>query len=91
MATHQLPLARRKVQTASGRIAYAEQGAGPVVLFVHGVLLNGYLWRHQRALSYSATVTTVTRPLMIRTHRRSTHSSRIHGNRPVGPARAPRI
>jgi len=49
MATYQLPLARRKVQTASGRIAYAEQGAGPVALFVHGVLLNGYLWRHQLA------------------------------------------
>jgi pimeloyl-ACP methyl ester carboxylesterase len=38
---------RRSVQTASGRISYAEQGAGPVALFVHGVLLNGHLWRHQ--------------------------------------------
>jgi pimeloyl-ACP methyl ester carboxylesterase len=37
------------VQTASGRISYTEQGAGPVALFVHGVLLNGYLWRHQLA------------------------------------------
>jgi len=35
------------VQTASGRISYTEQGNGPVALFVHGVLLNGYLWRHQ--------------------------------------------
>jgi pimeloyl-ACP methyl ester carboxylesterase len=35
------------VQTASGRISYTEQGAGPVALFVHGVLLNGHLWRHQ--------------------------------------------
>jgi len=26
-----------------------EQGTGPVALFVHGVLLNGYLWRHQLA------------------------------------------
>jgi pimeloyl-ACP methyl ester carboxylesterase len=26
-----------------------EQGAGPVALFVHGVLLNSYLWRHQLA------------------------------------------
>ena len=26
-----------------------EQGTGPVALFVHGVLLNGYLWRHQMA------------------------------------------
>jgi pimeloyl-ACP methyl ester carboxylesterase len=35
------------VQTGTGRIAYTEQGDGPVALFVHGVLLNGYLWRHQ--------------------------------------------
>src|SRR5229473_62652 len=37
----------RSVQTASGRISYTEQGSGPVALFVHDVLLNGYLWRHQ--------------------------------------------
>jgi pimeloyl-ACP methyl ester carboxylesterase len=37
----------RSVRTASGRISYTEQGTGPVALFVHGVLLNGYLWRHQ--------------------------------------------
>jgi pimeloyl-ACP methyl ester carboxylesterase len=35
------------VETPSGKIAYREQGNGPVALFVHGVLLNGYLWRHQ--------------------------------------------
>ena len=40
---------RHSVQTASGRISYVEQGAGPVALFVHGVLLNGHLWRHQLA------------------------------------------
>src|SRR4030088_1862050 len=40
---------RHSVQTASGRVSYAEQGTGPVALFVHGVLLNGYLWRHQLA------------------------------------------
>jgi len=39
--------APRSVQTPSGRISYVEQGAGPVALFVHGVLLNGHLWRHQ--------------------------------------------
>jgi pimeloyl-ACP methyl ester carboxylesterase len=39
----------RSVQTPSGRISYTEQGTGPVALFVHGVLLNGYLWRHQLA------------------------------------------
>ena len=44
------PLAtQRSVQTASGRISYTEQGAGPVALFVHGVLLNGHLWPHQLA------------------------------------------
>src|SRR5258708_80923 len=42
-------LSRHSVQTDSGRISYAEQGTGPVALFVHGVLLNGYLWRHQVA------------------------------------------
>ena len=38
---------RHSVATSSGRISYLEQGKGPVALFVHGVLLNGYLWRHQ--------------------------------------------
>jgi pimeloyl-ACP methyl ester carboxylesterase len=41
--------AKRIVQTASGRIAYTERGTGPVALFVHGVLLNAHLWRHQLA------------------------------------------
>jgi len=41
--------ARHAVQTASGSISYIEQGTGPVALFVHGVLLNGHLWRHQLA------------------------------------------
>jgi len=40
---------KRSVQTPSGRISYMEQGSGPVALFVHGVLLNGYLWHHQLA------------------------------------------
>jgi pimeloyl-ACP methyl ester carboxylesterase len=35
------------VVVPSGRIGYAEAGEGPVALFVHGVLLNGHLWRHQ--------------------------------------------
>jgi pimeloyl-ACP methyl ester carboxylesterase len=33
------------VDTSYGKIAYAEEGTGPVALFVHGVFLNGYLWR----------------------------------------------
>jgi pimeloyl-ACP methyl ester carboxylesterase len=49
MDNTQPPAAKRTVQTASGRIAYTEQGRGPVALFVHGVLLNGHLWRHQLA------------------------------------------
>src|SRR5580692_4927773 len=40
---------RKQIETLSGTIAYAEQGGGPVALFVHGVLLNGHLWRHQLA------------------------------------------
>jgi len=39
----------RSVETPSGRISYAEAGAGPVALFVHGVLLNKHLWRRQLA------------------------------------------
>jgi pimeloyl-ACP methyl ester carboxylesterase len=38
---------RESVRIPSGRISYVEQGSGPVALFVHGVLLNGHLWRHQ--------------------------------------------
>jgi pimeloyl-ACP methyl ester carboxylesterase len=40
-------IAKRHVVTPSGRIGYTEAGSGPVALFVHGVLLNGHLWRHQ--------------------------------------------
>jgi pimeloyl-ACP methyl ester carboxylesterase len=42
-------MVRHSVDTPSGRISYLEQGKGPVALFVHGILLNGYLWRHQLA------------------------------------------
>jgi pimeloyl-ACP methyl ester carboxylesterase len=49
MSTNASAAARRSVDTASGRISYVEQGSGPVALFVHGVLLNGQLWRHQLA------------------------------------------
>src|SRR6516165_2638951 len=40
---------KRSTMTPSGRVSYVERGAGPVALFVHGVLLNGHLWRHQLA------------------------------------------
>src|SRR6266436_8162791 len=37
----------RHIDTPSGRIGYVEVGSGPVALFVHGVVLNKHLWRHQ--------------------------------------------
>ena len=37
---------RRFAEVKSGRIAYVEHGQGPVALFIHGVPLNGYHWRH---------------------------------------------
>src|SRR5262249_30814520 len=32
--------------TPFGEISYRERGSGPAALFVHGVFLNGHLWRH---------------------------------------------
>ena len=46
MTPAQFHAMRRFAETPSGRIAYIEQGQGPVALFVHGVPLNGYHWRH---------------------------------------------
>jgi len=37
---------RRFADVKSGRIAYFEKGRGPAALFVHGVPLTGYHWRH---------------------------------------------
>ena len=37
------------VETPSGRIAYVEQGDGPVAIFLHGILFNKYFWRSQLA------------------------------------------
>src|SRR3981189_2485832 len=47
MSGQKFPSATRSIETASGRISYVEAGSGPVALFVHGVLLNKHLWRHQ--------------------------------------------
>src|SRR5579871_6929383 len=47
MSNPQTALTVRSIETPSGRISYTEAGSGPVALFVHGVLLNKYLWRHQ--------------------------------------------
>ncbi|MGH2586503.1 MAG: alpha/beta fold hydrolase [Dehalococcoidia bacterium] len=37
---------RRYAATPAGRIAYVERGSGPPALFLHGVPLNGFHWRH---------------------------------------------
>ena len=49
MTSPQRAFTTRSIETPSGHIGYAEAGAGPVALFVHGVLLNKHLWRHQLA------------------------------------------
>ena len=43
------PTVTRSVDTPSGHISYTEAGVGSVALFVHGVVLNKHLWRHQLA------------------------------------------
>src|SRR5271168_81587 len=47
MTRAQSAATKRNIVTPSGRISYTERGTGAVALFVHGVLLNGHLWRHQ--------------------------------------------
>jgi pimeloyl-ACP methyl ester carboxylesterase len=47
MSNQQTTLTIRSIEAPSGRISYAEAGFGPVALFVHGVVLNKHLWRHQ--------------------------------------------
>src|ERR1700724_4601932 len=47
MSNQQTTLTIRSIETPSGRINYAEAGSCPVALFVHGVVLNKHLWRHQ--------------------------------------------
>src|SRR5215831_4900889 len=37
---------RRFAEVKSGRIAYVERGEGPPAMFVHGVPICGYHWRH---------------------------------------------
>jgi pimeloyl-ACP methyl ester carboxylesterase len=38
---------RGTVQTRLGEISYLEAGRGPAAVFIHGLFLNGGLWRHQ--------------------------------------------
>jgi pimeloyl-ACP methyl ester carboxylesterase len=47
MSNQQTLIRTHSVETPSGRISYASAGSGPVALFVHGVVLNKHLWRHQ--------------------------------------------
>jgi pimeloyl-ACP methyl ester carboxylesterase len=49
MSSQQTPTTTHNVETPSGRISYTSAGSGPVALFVHGVVLNKHLWRHQLA------------------------------------------
>lgn len=49
MDVAQFHASRRFARTPSGDIAYVEQGQGPVALFIHGVPLNGFHWRHVMA------------------------------------------
>lgn len=35
----------REAETSAGTIRYRDVGSGPVLLFVHGLLFNGLLWR----------------------------------------------
>jgi pimeloyl-ACP methyl ester carboxylesterase len=37
---------RRVAQVSAGTIEYRERGTGPPIVFVHGVGVNGDLWRH---------------------------------------------
>jgi pimeloyl-ACP methyl ester carboxylesterase len=49
MTKHWFESGRGFVDTPSGRLSYVRHGTGPAAVFVHGVLLNGWLWRHQLA------------------------------------------
>src|SRR5207253_10494457 len=49
MSSQQTPISADSVETPSGRISYTSAGSRPVALFLHGVVLNKHLWRHQLA------------------------------------------
>jgi pimeloyl-ACP methyl ester carboxylesterase len=46
MSAARFHAARRYAKLASGNVAYVEQGRGSAALFIHGVPLNGFHWRH---------------------------------------------
>src|SRR5262245_20744841 len=37
---------QKEVDLQAGVIRYRERGVGPPIVFVHGLLVNGDLWRH---------------------------------------------
>jgi pimeloyl-ACP methyl ester carboxylesterase len=41
-----MSIVKQFATTAHGEIAYTERGGGPGALFVHGVFMNSFLWRH---------------------------------------------
>jgi pimeloyl-ACP methyl ester carboxylesterase len=41
-----MTISKQHAATQYGDIAYTTRGAGPCALFVHGLFMNGYLWRH---------------------------------------------
>jgi pimeloyl-ACP methyl ester carboxylesterase len=45
MTAREFDALRKKASTEAGEIAYVDVGDGPAVLFVHGVFMNGFLWR----------------------------------------------
>ena len=46
MDTREFHATRKFVKLTVGRIAYVERGRGPAALFLHGMPLNGFQWRH---------------------------------------------
>jgi pimeloyl-ACP methyl ester carboxylesterase len=45
MAASVLRWEAREIRLGSGGIRYRDEGEGPVLLFVHGILASGTLWR----------------------------------------------
>src|SRR3954453_1717720 len=42
---HQIAGEAREVEIPAGRIRYRERGQGPPIVFLHGIVANGVLWR----------------------------------------------
>ena len=44
-ADTRLPVPNKTVELSAGTIRYRDEGDGPPIVFVHGALVNGLLWR----------------------------------------------